>query len=49
MNEGSWTVFGLALLPALDNFGGGLLAEWSRPSQRSLNRGEFRVVAARDD
>ena len=31
-------VIGLALLPALGNFGGGLLAEWLRPSQRTLNR-----------
>lgn len=38
MNETFWAVFGLALLPALGNFGGGLLAEWLRPSQRTLNR-----------
>ncbi len=31
-------VIGLALLPALGNFGGGLLAEWLRPSQKTLNR-----------
>lgn len=32
------TVIGLALLPALGNFAGGLLAEFRRPSKRSLNR-----------
>ena len=32
------TVVGLALLPALGNFAGGLLAEFRRPSQRNLNR-----------
>lgn len=26
MNDGIWTVIGLALLPALDNLGGGLSA-----------------------
>ena len=31
-------VLGLALLPAAGNFGGGLLAEWLRPSQRWINR-----------
>ena len=31
-------VLGLAFLPALGNFGGGLLAEWLRPSQKTLNR-----------
>ena len=31
-------VLGLALLPALGNFGGGLLAEWLRPSPIALNR-----------
>lgn len=31
-------VLGLALLPALGNFFGGLLAEFRRPSKRSLNR-----------
>ncbi len=31
-------VLGLASLPALGNFGGGLLAEWLRPSQKTLNR-----------
>jgi ZIP family zinc transporter len=30
-------VIGLALLPALGNFGGGVLAEWLRPSQHTLN------------
>lgn len=32
------TVIGLALLPALGNFAGGLLAEFRRPSKRNLNR-----------
>lgn len=32
------SVLGLALLPSLGNFGGGLLAEWLRPSQNMLNR-----------
>ena len=31
-------VLGLALLPAAGNFGGGLLAEWLRPSQKNVNR-----------
>ena len=31
-------VLGLALLPAVGNFGGGLLAEWRQPSQKTLNR-----------
>lgn len=31
-------VMGLACLPALGNFAGGLLAEWLRPSPRTLNR-----------
>lgn len=31
-------VIGLAFLPALGNFGGGVLAEWLRPSQKLLNR-----------
>jgi ZIP family zinc transporter len=31
------TLLGLALLPAAGNFGGGVLAEWSRPSQKRLN------------
>ncbi|MAT15817.1 MAG: peptidoglycan-binding protein [Planctomyces sp.] len=31
-------VIGLALMPAAGNFGGGLLAEWLRPSQQTLNR-----------
>jgi ZIP family zinc transporter len=32
-----WLVFGLALLPALGNFSGGLLAETSRTTTRRLN------------
>lgn len=31
-------VLGLAFLPALGNFGGGVLAEWLHPSQKMLNR-----------
>lgn len=31
-------VLGLALLPALGNFGGGIVAEWLRPSNAVLNR-----------
>ena len=31
-------VLGLALLPALGNFGGGVIAEWLHPSQKTLNR-----------
>ena len=31
-------VIGLALLPAAGNFGGGLLAEFIRPSERTLNK-----------
>jgi ZIP family zinc transporter len=31
-------VLGLAMLPAAGSFGGGLLAEWLRPSQAFLNR-----------
>lgn len=31
-------VLGLALLPALGNFSGGILAEWLRPSKALLNR-----------
>ena len=38
MKDGVLMVLGLALLPALGNFGGGLLAEWLRPSQKTLNR-----------
>ena len=30
-------VLGLATLPALGNFGGGLIAEWLRPSKKLLN------------
>jgi ZIP family zinc transporter len=32
------TVLGLATLPALGNFGGGLLAEWLQPSKKTLNQ-----------
>lgn len=38
MNGEVLTVLGLALLPAVGNFGGGLLAEWLQPSQTTLNR-----------
>ena len=38
MNSGILTVLGLALLPALGNFGGGVLAEWLRPSKKIINR-----------
>ena len=38
MNGEVLTVLGMALLPAVGNFGGGLLAEWLRPSQQTLNR-----------
>ncbi|NPV06024.1 MAG: peptidoglycan-binding protein [Syntrophaceae bacterium] len=31
------TVLGLATLPALGNFSGGVLAEWLRPSKKTLN------------
>ncbi|MEQ8636364.1 MULTISPECIES: ZIP family metal transporter [Gimesia] len=31
-------VLGLALLSALGNFGGGVIAEWLHPSQKTLNR-----------
>ena len=31
-------VIGLAILPALGNFSGGMLAEWLHPSQKTLNR-----------
>ncbi len=37
MNDGLLVVIALALLPALGNLGGGLLAEWLRPSDRVLN------------
>ena len=37
MNNDFLTVFGLAMLPALGNFGGGIFAEWLRPSKRILN------------
>lgn len=38
MSSGILTVLGLALLPALGNFVGGLLAEWRQPSQKTVNR-----------
>ena len=38
MDGGLLAVLGLALFPALGNFAGGLLAEWLRPSQTTLNR-----------
>ena len=37
MNSGLVRVIGLALLPALGNLSGGLLAEWLRPSRHALN------------
>lgn len=37
MDSGILMVLGLATLPALGNFGGGLLAEWLRPSKKTLN------------
>jgi ZIP family zinc transporter len=37
MDTGLLSVIGLALLPALGNLGGGLLAEWLRPSHRITN------------
>lgn len=37
MNSDLLMVIGLALFPALGNFGGGLLAEWLRPSKTLLN------------
>ena len=37
MDSGILTVLGLAMLPALGNFGGGLIAEWLPPSQKMLN------------
>ena len=37
MGTGLVSVVGLALLPALGNFCGGVLAEWLRPSQRTTN------------
>jgi ZIP family zinc transporter len=33
-----WLVIGLALLPALGNFSGGLLAEYTRTPQERLNK-----------
>jgi len=38
MISGIVLVLGLALLPALATFAGGLLAEWLRPSPRAVNR-----------
>jgi ZIP family zinc transporter len=38
MDDGILMVLGLALLPALGNFGGGVLAEWLRPSEKTINR-----------
>jgi ZIP family zinc transporter len=38
VDPGIPTVLGLALLPALGNFAGDLLAEWLRPSRAILNR-----------
>jgi len=38
MNGEILTVLGLAMLPAVGNFGGGMLAEWLHPSQKTLNR-----------
>jgi ZIP family zinc transporter len=37
MNGDFLMVIGLALLPALGNFGGVLVAEWLRPSKALLN------------
>lgn len=37
MNNEFLTVLGLAMLPALGNFGGGVFAEWLRPSKRILS------------
>lgn len=37
MNNEFLTVLGLALLPALGNFGGGVFAEFLRPSKTTLN------------
>jgi ZIP family zinc transporter len=37
INKEFFTVIGLALLPALGNFGGGVFAEWLRPSKATLN------------
>ena len=38
MTSGIFLVLGLAVLPAVANFTGGLLAEWFRPSSLTLNR-----------
>ena len=38
MTSGTLGVLGLAFLPTLGNFGGGVLAEWLHPSQKILNR-----------
>jgi ZIP family zinc transporter len=37
MKDGILIVLGLALLPALGNLSGGVLAEWLHPSQKMLN------------
>jgi ZIP family zinc transporter len=37
VDSGLLMVLGLATLPALGNFVGGLLAEWLRPSKKTLN------------
>lgn len=38
MTSGILLVLGLALLPAIGNFSGGLLSEWLNPSERTINR-----------
>lgn len=38
MDPGILTVLGLAMLPAVGNIGGGVLAEWLNPGERTLNR-----------
>ena len=38
MNDDLLILLGLACLPALGNFGGGVLAEWLHPSKITLNR-----------
>ena len=38
MNGGLWSVLEMTLLPAAGNFAGGLVAEWLKPSQSTLNR-----------
>jgi ZIP family zinc transporter len=37
MMDSGLVVLGLAMLPALGNFSGGLIAEWLPPSQKTLN------------